>query len=270
VPKDTWLNFLTYSKAYNIFSLLPDNLINNKVWPDLAAYNANHAIKNHQNMSIHFVPQAKHANSFDCKYEPKIYLTGEVQTRCENWHDFFNMLIWRIFPKIKSALNAQHYQALLKRQGLLEQRSRLENYLTLFDEGGIIICSSDDELLAAIQSMSWKELFWTHRKRLVENLRCFVFGHALHEKLLKPYIGLVGHALLIKKTAHFLNANLENQLHELNENVSRLLFNLSDMTSPKDLFPVPILGFPDWVQETHREVFYDNHTYFRSCRAKSV
>ena len=61
---------------------------------------------------LRFVPQVQGHMGFESQYEPRCYLTGEVQTRPENWHDLFNALVWLTFPKAKAAINARHYQVL--------------------------------------------------------------------------------------------------------------------------------------------------------------
>jgi hypothetical protein len=45
-------------------------------------------------------------------YEMRIWARGEVVTRPDNWHDFFNALVWCTFPLAKAALNARHAEAL--------------------------------------------------------------------------------------------------------------------------------------------------------------
>ena len=202
IANDKWLpNFIKLSPAYSLFSWLPIEFITKTQWPNLADYNllnsACFPLHNANNLLIEFVSQEERVLDFDCHYEPRIFIKGEVQTRHANWHDFFNMLIWRTFPTIKAMINKQHYHALKRRLTISNQRSSVEDLLTLFDESGLIIFSSDNELLNLIRNMHWKELFWTKRNCLASKLRCLVFGHSLHEKLLNPYIGLVGYAVLI-------------------------------------------------------------------------
>jgi len=38
---------------------------------------------------VQFVPQSASPLEFSQQYEPRIYLSGEVQTRPNNWHDLF-------------------------------------------------------------------------------------------------------------------------------------------------------------------------------------
>lgn len=265
---DKWLpDFIKQSPAYEIFSWLPATLLSGNDWPSFNDYNSlsiirNNSISNIEGKAIKFIQQK--ISSDDIAYEPKIYLSGEVKTRKNNWHDFFNMLIWCTFPKIKAMLNKFQYHEILKRGGH-KLRSPLENFLTLFDENGLIIISSDKDLLKLVTEMQWKDFFWHQRHALKEKLRCYVFGHSLHEKLLNPYIGMVGHSILLCVDESFFNKD-PSQQHEEIENII-CSFDFASMTT-KNLFPVPILGFPEWHHEASDPSFYDNVDYFRGKRQK--
>jgi len=63
---------------------------------------------------IRLVPQLLGKLAFEAQYEPRCYLTGEVQTRANNWHDLLNAMVWMTFPCSKAAINARHYFALNK------------------------------------------------------------------------------------------------------------------------------------------------------------
>ena len=74
---------------------------------------SNQQIYTRSGKSILFIPQAIVKHRDEKNYESKIYLTGQVQTRANNWHDFFNALVWKILPRAKLALNQLHYHAQL-------------------------------------------------------------------------------------------------------------------------------------------------------------
>ena len=57
---------------------------------------------------IRFVPPASAPGARRPQYEVRIFETGEVQTRPDNWHDLFNALVWLAFPKTKAVLNRHH------------------------------------------------------------------------------------------------------------------------------------------------------------------
>jgi hypothetical protein len=47
------------------------------------------------------VKQDAKATRFEARYEPRAYLKGELQVRENDWHDFFNVLVWLTFPRGK-------------------------------------------------------------------------------------------------------------------------------------------------------------------------
>src|SRR5574338_638239 len=85
--------------------------------------------------SLAFVPQSPRAAAFPARYEPRIYLRGEVQVRERNWHDLMNALVWLTFPRSKAALNARHHRSLLAQQASgAPNRGPEQDAMTLFDE----------------------------------------------------------------------------------------------------------------------------------------
>jgi hypothetical protein len=142
---------------------------------------------------LRVVPQGRRPVAFEDGYEPRLYLRGELQVREGSWHDLFNVLVWLAFPLAKAALNARHYAALsAQRVAGRANRGPAQDTLTLFDEGGVIVASSADELLACLRNWRWKDLFWGHRARLPAQMRFYLFGHAIYEKTLSPFLGRVG------------------------------------------------------------------------------
>ena len=77
-------------------------------------------------------------------YECRIWDSGEVETRPDNWHDFFNALVWLSFPQTKIAVSAAHMRAM---QTPGEARGTTRDALTHFDECGIAVLSTRPELL---------------------------------------------------------------------------------------------------------------------------
>jgi len=220
--------------------------------------------------NIRFVHQSPKSECWTGDYEPRIYLTGEVQTRLENWHDFFQVLIWAAFPRTKSVLNAKHYEAIAQRLTSTpnnKQRSSAENALTQFDECGAIVVSCDARLLQLITEFRWKELFWQHRFLIKNKLRCFVFGHAIYEKALNPYPGMTAHAVLFTVAEEFLLQPLNEQLRYLDRTVAESFQN-NAYSSPKSFQPFPVLGMPGWDKNNTNEFYYDNVNYFRPGRSR--
>ncbi|HKA91597.1 MAG TPA: DUF3025 domain-containing protein [Haliangiales bacterium] len=89
-------------------------------------------------------------------YAARIVEQREVPTRPGSWHDFLNALVWAAFPRAKRALTARlHALAALRGGG---NRGREEDFLALWDEGGVAVVDGGAEV---------------------------VFGHAVYEHLVR-------------------------------------------------------------------------------------
>ena len=219
--------------------------------------------------ALKIVKQDGKPHTFAETYAPRIYQTGELQTRLGNWHDFFQYLTWFIFPKSKAVINSIHIPRAKERidgGGDPGRRSPIENMLSLFDEGGVVITSSDESLLQLIRDFGWKELFWKRRAELEGKLKCITFGHAMYEKGLMPYVGMTANAILLDVDEAFFEKGLSEQLQQVDESLADI-FSQGDLyTKPKDLQPFPILGMPGWSADNVDESYYDNTRYFRPGR----
>jgi hypothetical protein len=191
---------------------------------------------------VRFVPPA----AKDAYYELKVYRTGEVETRPDNLHDFFNALAWLAFPRAKARLNALH-AAQIPREG--GRRGRLRDLLTIFDEGGAIVLCEDGLLLQLLKNFEWKALFWDHRERVRREMRIVVFGHAVMEQALKPWPGITCKAIVVPAGA------------QPDAEVHAWLGALQPGASPRDLASLPIFGFPGWAAQD--AAFYEDTRYFR-------
>ena len=185
----------------------------------------------------------------DAYYELKVFRTGEVETRPDSWHDFFNALVWLAFPRSKARINAMHAAAMAREEG---KRGPLRDLLTVFDEGGAIVLCDDAQLIALLNKGEWKKLFWESRERVLHAMRIAVFGHAVMEKAVEPWPGIACKALLVRPGI------------DLDEAVHAWLGTLKPGASPRDLGPVPVFGYPGWAAQD--EAFYDDARYFRPLR----
>jgi hypothetical protein len=242
-------------------------------WPDLEMLNAMAAdrgrrIANAQGMRVRFVPQAPKAQSFEAAFEPRAYLRGEVQVRSLDWHDLFNALVWMTFPATKAVINASHYESMSATGG--GNRPPQGDALTLFDEDGVAVVSSDAELLELVRGFSWKELFWRRRDAVKERMRFCVFGHALFSKALQPFVGLTGKAVLLEVTGEFLELAQAPQLAELDRLMAMHIRDRERFRDGKELSPLPVLGVPGWWCGNEREGFYDDTAYFRPGRRQTA
>lgn len=245
-------------------------------WPNLDDYQALLAecpepILAQNGIPLKIVAQGSRAVSLEEQYASRIYLTGEIQTRIGNWHDFFQLLTWLIFPKTKAAINAIHHQAAAERFANATEhgrRSPIENMLSLFDEGGAIVACSDENLLQMIRDFDWKNLFWQHRAALIDKMNCILFGHALYEKALTPYIGMTANSVLLPVNSDFFYKTMDEKIKTIDELLSRVFLDDGYYRDTQALSPLPILGMPGWDAHNVHESYYANTRYFRPGRAK--
>ncbi len=270
---DTWRpGFLDYSPLFVPLKRVGASTSQMENWPGLEEYNhllskSPATITTGCGKPVSFVPQDGKPRRMEDTYEGRIYLTGEVQTRTENWHDHFNALVWLAFPRTKSALNARHFEAITQATSSMD-RGKIRDALTLFDESGVAVVYGDEDLAQLLRGHRWKELFWTRRREVQERMKFVVFGHSLHEKALNPYIGFTGKGLLLKVETNFFSLPLQQQEQTL-DHMMATRFSAASQLGSRELTPVPLLGVPGWWQDNENAAFYDNTAYFRPQRAKS-
>jgi DUF3025 family protein len=238
-------------------------------WPDLDLLNAlaedhGRRILNTQGMRVRFVPQAPKSKSFVAAFEPRAYLKGEVRVRAFDWHDLFNALVWMTFPTAKAVINARHYESMVAAgRG---NRPPQRDALTLFDEDGVVVVSTDAGLLELVRGFRWKELFWQRRDAVKARMRFAVFGHALFSKALRPFVGLTGNAVLLQVSGTLLESAKAARLAELDRLLAIRIWNRDRFCHGRELSPLPVLGVPGWWSANEREEFYDDTAYFRPGR----
>ena len=207
-------------------------------------------------------------------YEERIYWLGEVETRPGVWHDAFNAMVWLAFPRSKAALNARQHHALVAQTGAQvgtqqavcgSQRGTLRDSLTQFDEcGAVVVCSRIDLWLALCQHR-WQEVFWNRRAETLEHLRVFVFGHASYDMLRMPHLGLCAKSLLLHVDHDWHSQNHSEQLADVDARVARR-FAGDFSPRPRDLQPLPLLGWPGATPDNECAEYYLNTRQFRPMR----
>ena len=206
---------------------------------------------------IRFVPSTE---LDDGAYEHRIYTTGQVSTRPDNWHDLFNALVWMRFPHIKIAMNTLHFHACA--QQTEGRRGSLRDALTLFDECGVIVFSPQPELLAALAQRRWSEVF---RQDLFEKeIQLAISGHAMLEKYLSPYKSMTAKALLVQVDAKCMALPREELLAYLDHQLAEQLLAASMLATPACLTPLPLAGIPGWWPDAEQDdEFYADQQVFR-------
>ena len=244
-------------------------LIENTEWPGIARLNTLAAgINNFRGRQIRFV--ANEDTSSTTHYETRIAETGEIATRA-NWHDFFNAMSWLAFPETKSAISEMHSR-FLDARGIHEARERSvpRDVLTLFDEGGIIVASSDSSLLQLVRRFEWKKLFVERRAEVITSMRFHLFGHSMLEKALDPYVGVTAKAVLLLVDEAFLASSPIAQIRHVDQLSAAWLMDENNLTSSKNFSPLPWLGVPGWWKENESPEFYENRQYFRGGRMREA
>jgi len=274
---DIWIpNFITASPILATLAYVAAPFNDKTEWPSLDSLNAardiiHNAPKSAKQCRIRFVPQARSRDKLEERYEPRIFLRGEVQTRRDNWHDFFNALVWMTFPRTKSILNALQYEQFqVAEHEKRANRTPVQDALTIFDEGGAIVVSRDPLLFALLRQFAWKELFWTKRRHVERDMRFFLFGHALYEKALTPYMGMTAKCVLLDVEPNFFDLSLQAQLAYVDGRTATWFAETDGELRTSTLAPLPILGVPGWSPENDNPSFYDDKRYFRDNYTRSA
>jgi hypothetical protein len=197
--------------------------------------------------------------SLGTPYEAAVYSEGRVMTRPDSWHDLFNALAWLSFPQTKAALNRAHFTAYAaQRHGVA--RGPWRDRLTLFDESGLVMLTSDAELIALLYAHRWKAFFVERRADIARHVRFLVLGHALHEKALAPFKGITAKTLAVTVDPGVLGAPLAAQLACADAAGAQWV------ARPTVLAPLPILGIPGWWPDNEKRAYYDDSSHFRPLR----
>jgi hypothetical protein len=191
-----------------------------------------------------------------------------VPTR-DNLHDFFNALVWLSFPRIKQQLNALQ-AAQIERSGISKSRGPARDAATLFDENAALLVTSDQEAgqawINAIRQHHWHEALLEQRASFGPHVEVWLFGHALMEKLMKPYKGITAHAWVVTAPEAFFALSKDEQRAWLDQRVANDLAarNVGDIDT-SCFTPLPVLGLPGWWPHQDR-AFYDDAAVFRPKR----
>ena len=265
--------------------------------PVHAAVMAGHSVADALNQAAHpcgrtdlcFVPQSELPKGQ--AYEAFIHAQQRIPTR-DNLHDFFNGLCWLRFGRSKRRLNQLQAQE-IARQGVGQERGALRDALTVFDENALLL-QAPDGLWQALSARDWQHLFVRERDQWAQ-VRIEVFGHALLEKLVQPYVAITGHAWRVMPApaptapiagpnAHakpaptpthvYLHPNPKSQSQSQSQSpgVTNADAQLDawlcdslqeDLLRRKAFAPLPVLGVPGWWAANVDPAFYGQTQVFR-------
>jgi hypothetical protein len=265
MQKQQWIpEICKYSPIfYDLECVMTDEIIHK--WPDcekLMSY-IKPELCSLSGIRITMHPQDKSLAYPEMSYEERIYKNGIISTREENWHDFFNAMIWALFPETKKLLNLLHIREM--QHQLSSQRTQGRDGITHLDESGIIIASSQQRLLEQLKDHQWREVFYQQRELWNKNISAYIFGHGMYEKALNPFIGFTGKMYPLLVEEDFFHLDKVQQYKQLDIYLAEEINNTKSLIENK-LSPFPILGVPGWYKDNQQESFYLNTAYFRPAR----
>ena len=214
--------------------------------------------KNGAGVPVRFMPDV-HPEG----YEAGIFKYGMVPTREHNWHDYFNALAWMAYPRSKSACNWRHHEAMCSRMAAgVAGRGPERDALTQFDECGVVVVSSADDVLQGLAMHEWEAVFWHAHELVKRETRFFVFGHATCEALQSPYFGLCAKALYRAVPSDWWSQRLEAQIDDIDQYLSQWFIHRQPL-SPRAFSPLPLLGIPGMCEENAHQIYYNDTRQFR-------
>ncbi len=228
-------------------------------------------LRNTSGRPIRFVASSNSSPPKACAiaYEAGIADCGVVPTRtCGDvaWHDYFNALVWLMFPFAKAAIN-QRQAAVIAADGVSGTRGPLRDALTLFDESAVLFVSPDVSQHQDLKAFRWSQLFVERRAEFAASTQCLVFGHALLQKLRNPYKAICGHCIVVNGTLSDVAPAEHPQVLTIADLDSRLALLIAQSGFGKHLLtPLPVLGVPGWWSANERPEFYNDPNVFRRPR----
>lgn len=214
-------------------------------------------LRNARGLPLRFI--AQQALPEGSAYEAHIHATGEIPTR-DNLHDFFNALIWLHFPQAKRVLN-QIQAEVIAREGVQTARGGVRDAATLFDENAVLFVSADRELAAALKGFAWQRLFIESRPAWGTSCTVLPFGHALLEKLVRPYKSVTAHAWVLPR--HLASGPLPDAT--LAQSLAGAA-QAGALRGGRSFAPLPVMGIPGWCDDNAEPGFYADTTIFRPGR----
>lgn len=204
-----------------------------------------------------FVKQTPELLNDGKHYEQRIYQSGLISTRENNWHDLFNAMMWLKYPRIKSALNARQWGD-IESHGL-KTRTPAQCAMTLFDEAGAIV-SLPVEMLECWKQHDWHGLFIEHANDWrAGRARAAVFGHALLDHALVTETLLVAKCIVLdEKTA--LASGIDSLADAIHAGTV--------LRANNELRTLPLCGIPGWHSASDSAAFVTTAACFSPLSAR--
>lgn len=202
-------------------------------------------------------------------YEQIIFESKTIPTR-QNWHDFFNGLIWSQFPCTKAYFNSCHIEQ-IARSGNVKKRTSQRDKLTHFDECGLVLFTSCSNIQTQLLEHDWEGLFVSGKDKWHTQIVPIIFGHALWEMLLNPFIGLTAKVTVIRvdnaQLTILTKTDKSREFYALCDDM--LLSHIQEnhlINAKRPWLPMPLLGIPQWSHIEQDASFYSNEQYFMAKR----
>ena len=221
--------------------------------------------RNAQGLALRCVPQAELPPHM--AYETFIFDTGCIPTRTVAGsngalHDACNALTWVHFPRSKNVLNALQATAIAA-DGIQGVRGRLRDALTLFDESALILCHpAGDPAPQQLAKRQWAPLLHTRRGDWHTQLKPYLFGHAVLQKLQTPYPAITAQVFVLPLPQ---SSDLTSDLASVDAAIAARLqaAHGAHALTPQAFSPLPVLGIPGWWAGNEAAAFYDDARVFR-------
>jgi hypothetical protein len=163
-------------------------------------------------------------------YDGSIALRGEVFCLQDSYHDLLNALVFAAFPRSKRTLHARQFAALtgwvdVAAPRLPGKRTREQDALTIFDEGGVVLAMSEEAHDAWRNTRAQTQLVPDSNEVIA-----FLFGHALLEHLLEGQLAIRASALVCT-----VNTSLDGDelLDEVDRQLNARLEDRNEFSAPK-------------------------------------
>jgi len=120
-------------------------------------------------------------------------------------------------------------------------------------------------LIAALRQHQWQQVFIEQGHMFATDAEVWLFGHALLEKLVRPYKAITAHTLVISVPESYFGLGDEARRAWIDQHVA------ADLTQQDALIgrltPLPVLGVPGWSRDQDQD-FYADAAVFRPKRSR--
>jgi len=202
-----------------------------------------------------FVSQSRDALRQAGGYEQHVAKWRAVPTRRGVWHDFFNMVVWAHFPKLRWALNSVHVDPTVGPKDPRNGRAPAQNLAASFDESGMLVLSTRRSVLEELRALRFKSVFWQQRTTLLETTRFWLVGHGALESLLARPQGLIARGLLLHVPSLPPAGDSAALRFEIDARVASAIHGWRSTRTVLD--PIPLLGIPGYADNDAAD-FYDD------------